>query len=33
MKVLFINLSTHRIYDTPEGRPIIEPLWAEYLSQ
>jgi len=31
-KVLFINLSTYRIYDTPEKRPIHEPLWAECLS-
>ena len=31
-KVLFINLSTYRIYDTPEKRPILEPLWAESLS-
>jgi anaerobic magnesium-protoporphyrin IX monomethyl ester cyclase len=31
-KILFINLSTYRIYDTPEKRPITEPLWAECLS-
>jgi radical SAM superfamily enzyme YgiQ (UPF0313 family) len=31
-KILFINLSTYRIYDTPEKRPIHEPLWAECLS-
>jgi radical SAM superfamily enzyme YgiQ (UPF0313 family) len=30
--ILFINPSTYRIYDTPEKRPILEPLWAEQLS-
>jgi len=31
-KILFVNLSTFRIYDTPEKRPILEPLWAECLD-
>jgi radical SAM superfamily enzyme YgiQ (UPF0313 family) len=31
-KVLFVNLSNARIYDTPEKRPILEPMWAEYID-
>jgi len=32
MKILLINPSTKRLYDTPKERPILEPLWAEYLQ-
>jgi len=32
MKILFINPSTERLYDSPEQRPVLEPLWAEYLK-
>ena len=32
MKILFVNPSTERLYDTPGQRPILEPLWAEYLK-
>lgn len=30
--ILFVSLSTKRIYDIPEDRPLLEPLWAEYLA-
>ncbi len=32
MKILFVNPSNERLYDTPKQRPILEPLWAEYLK-
>lgn len=32
IKILFVNPSNERLYDTPKERPILEPLWAEYLK-
>jgi len=31
-KILFISLSTERLYNNPQTRPMLEPLWAEYLA-